>query len=385
MKRAAADAFAPVGNAMFDPKAYFAQFQQAAMNGQSLSVPGTVAPAAAAVASTALAEEKSELHIQVESKSMSAVRCAAIVKEKGNNFTTVVAIAALTTMSTKSSYKLREDLLRQPHVKKLCERVQKLLAAPSAGLPLDLLAQAAWSLVRFPNEVMGTPSVTLGPLAKMLAAANPGTGWQPNTASQVLFCLTKGEIIVQYKVLVSQVVKELVRDNGLKVGKLSHEELVNMLSTISKARVYIPNKDEKKQKMSREMIHVRCEANDEAYFQYASKRICAESGEMDVRLVATVAHIHSEAGIRDEKLFKAVCPRIMEKSKDLDEKSMGRAIKAYARFMIPLREEAQGFRTMAVIAKGDFIRPSDKPKKTGPRTFDQPIPLYEKTQLHSRG
>merc|ERR1719235_2855732 len=96
---------------------------------------------------------------------------------------------------------------------------------------------------------------------------------------------------------------------------------------------------------------------------------------MDVRLVADVAHVHAQAGVRDEKLFKAICPRIMAKQKELDEKAMGRCIKAYARFMIPLREEAQGFRTMAVVAKGDFIRPSDKPKKEGPKTTT--------TRLHS--
>lgn len=389
MKRSAGEAFAaaapaggnfqPSKTAMLDPKAYFAQFQQAAMAGQALAAPGTTSPAVAAAASTAPApsEEKSDVQKQVESAS--AVKCATIVRDKGANFTTVVAIEALSTMATKSSYKLREELLRQPHVKKLCERVRKTLESPSAGLSLELLSRAAWCLVRFPDEVIGAPTVTLGHLARLLSGDPVSPA--PNTCAQVLVVLAKVQhekkpIIMQHKDLVSKVVKEFVKDNGRKIAHLSQESLADMLTAITKSRVYIPLKGQQQT--------VRLEANDELYFSYASKRIIDEVDTIDGRVVAGVAHVHAEAGVRDEKLFKAICPRIMAKQKELDTKTMGRCIKAYARFMIPLREEAQGFRTMAIVAKGDFIRPSDKPKKTGPKTFDQPVALYPKTQVHGR-
>lgn len=388
MKRSASEAFAPQvpasgvfqpgASAMMDPKAYFAAFQQASLSGQALAPPGTpaamLAPqAAAASTAPAPAEEKSEVHQQVEAAS--AVRCASIVKDKGANFTTVVAIEALSTMATKSSYKLREELLKQAHVKKLCERVAKVLAAPPSGLSLETLSRAAWSLVRFPAEVLGAPATTLGPAARLLGAACASGGWPADTASRLLWCLAKAEIILQHKQIVSQVVREFTRDLGRRVPELSQEGLVNMLSAIAKARQHTKTGD---------LGTVRLEANDELFFSYASKRIIAESETMDVRLVADVAHIHAQAGLRDEKLFKAICPRVMAKQKELDEKAMGRCIKAYARFMIPLREEAQGFRTMAVVAKGDFIRPSDKPKKDGKKKYDHPVALYAQTQLHTR-
>jgi hypothetical protein len=402
MKRTAAEAFAPAvpaagvfqpgGKAMFDPKAYFAQFQQAAMQGQALAPPGTVVPPAAA--STAPApggEVKSELQQQIESAS--AIKCAAIIKDKGVNFTTAMAIEALSTMATKSSFKLREELLKQQHVKKLCERVRTIVSQPPAGMSLETLSRAAWCLVRFPNEVLGdSPGTVFGPLAQALSAATVGSApsWHANTAARILHCLAKADFghvdfktascIMRHKHIVTQVVKELCRDVGRRVAELSQEELVNMLTSIAKARVHIPGKSD-----SRETRTIRLEANDELYFQYASKRIIDEVERMDVKLVADVAHVHSESGVRDEKLFKAICPRIVSKSKELDEKAMGRCVKAYTRFMIPLREEAQGFRTMAVVAKGDFIRPSEKPKRTGPKTYDHPVALYGKTQVHTRG
>jgi len=387
----ASGVFKPSANAVLDPKAYFAQFQQAALAGQYLAPPGTVAitPPAAAAASTAPAPgEKSEVHLQVEAAS--AVKCAGIIRDRGSNFTTVVAIEALATLATKSSYKLREELLGQAHVKKLCDRVRGFLVEPPPGLTLDLASKAGWSLTRFPEEVLGDKAATLAPLAKMLGAANPGTGWHVNTASKVLGVLAKAEVsqgnscIMQHTALVSLVIKELVRDRGLKIKHLSQEELVNMLGSLAKARIHVPRKGETKKDSC--LGTVRMEANDELYFDYATKRIIEEVNTMDGRLVAEVAHIHAQAGIRNEALFKAICPRIMAKQKELDVKTMGRCIKAYARFMIPLREESQGFRTMAVVAKGDFIRPSDKPKKIGgPKKYDQPVPLYEKTQVHGRG
>merc|ERR1740138_671974 len=126
------------------------------------------------------------------------------------------------------------------------------------------------------------------------------------------------------------------------------------------------------------MVHA--EANDELLFSIAARRIEEEVEEIDAKLLADIIHTHNEIGIRNEKLFKAVCPLICRKQKELDETTMGKVIKAYRRFMIPLKEEAQGFRTMAVVSKGDFIRPSEKPKRTTKKTFDHPVQLYDKTQ-----
>merc|ERR1712110_263079 len=117
----------------------------------------------------------------------------------------------------------------------------------------------------------------------------------------------------------------------------------------------------------------------------AAKRITAEIDTVGVWELANLAHIHAEIGIRNEALFKTMCPSIIAKKKDINEDMMAKVIKAYTRFMIPLREEQQGFRTMAVVAKGDFVRPSEKPKREGKKTFDKPVALYEKTQVHSRG
>lgn len=373
MKRTASDAFGeacggsvaqafrfePVGEALVDPKAYFAQWQQASM----------AFPMVASTASSA-ASSCGETEVLGQVAGMSAVRCASFVKDKGHNFSTAVAVEALCVMATKSSFKLREELLRQTHVRKLCDRVRGTLCRPPAGIALDLLARSCKALIRFPTEVLGQAQATLGPTAAALAQAHT---WSCETAATVLWCLAKADVVMQHKQLVSMVVKELVSDLGRRVAELSHENLVNLLWAVARSRRHIRQGDH---------TMIRTETNDETLFKIAAKRVCDELSGFDVRLLAELAHTHAEIGIKNEGLFKTISVKILAKQKDLKEDVMGRAIKAYARFMIPLTEEKQGFRTMAVVQKGDFIRPSDKPKKRG-NHYDKPQALFDKTPVHS--
>jgi hypothetical protein len=365
---------------LLDPKAYFAQWQQAALTGQAALLPKG-APAAAVPAAPATSpspkaaaprEEKSEMERQVEE--VSAVRCAAIVKEKGDKFTTGVAIAALRTMATKSSFKLREELVKQTHVRKLCTRIAQLLLAPPMGLPFVSLASAAWSIARFPDDVRGDNKATFDATTRKLASMK-GSAWDVETVSKLLWSLAKAQIIHLHKPLVSQIVKELVADEGRRAKELTHEGLMNLLWSVARARRHIQQGDH-------QTVHV--EPNDEFLFRLAAARVTKELDTIDAKYLAELAHIHAEIGIRNEGLFKKICPRIIANQKDLREDEMGKAIKAYCRFMIPLREEAQGFRTMAIVAKGDFQRPSDKPEKKGKKVFDHPQALFPSTQLHQR-
>lgn len=317
--------------------------------------------------------EKNEMLEQVQKAS--AVKVATLLKEQGQNFTSIVAIEALHTMATKSSFKLREELLHQPAVRKLCQRVQALIRSPPSTLTFEHLATAVWSLTRFPEEVHGEPQSTYGATARSLGNLE-GTQWTANGASRVLYSLAKADVIQKHKEVVSKVVQELVRDQGRRVRELSHEGLVNLLWAVSRARQHVKEGDHKT---------VHCEANDEELFAIASKIVIAQVEQIDVRLLAELAHTHAQIGIKNVPLFKAMCPRIVSKSKDLDEKTMAKTIQAYRRFMIPLRDEQQGFRTLAIVQKGDFIRPSDKPKHSGPRKYDHPQALYPNTPVHAKG
>jgi hypothetical protein len=305
---------------------------------------------------------------------MSAVRCAATVKEKGDKFTTAVAITALRTMATKSSFKLREELVKQPHVRKLCQRIAQLLLAPPMGLPFNTLAIAAWSLARFPDDVRGDAKALFGATTRALANSK-GSAWDVDAVSKLLWSMAKAQVIHQHKALVSQVVKEIVADEGRRARELTHEGLVNLLWSVSRARRHVHEGD---------LSTVHVEPNDEFLFKLASQRVTKELDSIDVKYLAELAHTHAEIGIKNEGLFKTMCPRICAKQKDLREDEMGKAIKAYTKFMIPLKQEAQGFRTMAIVAKGDFQRPSDKPEKKGKKVFDHPQALFPKTQVHQR-
>jgi hypothetical protein len=205
----------------------------------------------------------------------------------------------------------------------------------------------------------------------------PPSAYKINDAVKILYVLAKQEVIINHKPLVSKVVAQLVQDQGRLVRDLTHENLVQVIHAVAQARRHLKEGD---------LQTVQVEPKDEELFNYVSARVRKEIEQIEVWLIAQLIHSHNEAGVKDEGLFAACAPKIIAKQKELNEKSMGKVIKAYTRFMLPLKEEQQGFRTMAIVQKGDFIRPSEKPKRgSRQKSFDKPIQLYEKTQLHSRG
>ncbi|CAE7501709.1 unnamed protein product [Symbiodinium sp. CCMP2592] len=349
---------------MLDPKAYFAQWQAAAQQ-------------AATIPQLSPEEDTEQDAVLQQVSSLSAVRCAAHVKEKGQNFTSLVAIEALCTMATKSSFKLREDLFRQPHVKALCKKIQELLSQPPPALDLRDLSRAAEALAKFPEEARGNAAMSMGAIANSMSQLNT-TDWSADTASKLLWSMARcgdGEEIRKNKHVVSHVVKELVRDKGRRIQELSYDGLVHLLWAVAKARI-------QKRGVDRQTVHTQ--ESDNFLFQLTSRRICDEIDRIPVTLLADVVQIHHEIGIKNERLFRAICPKIVSKQKELREDQMAKCIKAYTRFMIPLKEQAQGFRTMAIVQKGDFLRPSDKPKPMGKKTYEKPQALYPDTQLHSK-
>lgn len=399
MKRTAAEAFGegalapsaaafhPTGAALLDPRAYFAQWQQGQMtappplasqsgatrSGAMVSASSTYGGGAAASGAAVAGETQHEV------ATVSAVRCAAIVKEKGVNFTLRTQVEALFTMATKSSFKLREELVKQPHVRKLCGKVLECVRQPPPSIAQDLplMAKAVWSLARFPEDVHGEAQQFLNPAARLLGATLTSTPspWEAESATKVLWCLARKEAIYPHKQLVSQVVKEMVKDKGARVNHLSHEGLNNLLFSIARARLHNHKGDHRT---------VQLEENDELLFDLVAQRVTREIDTVGVHLLGDLVHTHAEVGLRKEAFFRAICPRILKDQQELRGDVMAKIIKAYTRFMIPLKEEPQGFRTMAVVAKGDFMRPSDKPKRTGKKTFDKPQSLFPRTQLHSR-
>lgn len=340
-----------------DPKAYFAQWQQAA-NAQAV------------VAEEKASEfvEKSELQQQLES--VSAVKCASIIQEKGQNFSPVVAIEALCTMAKKSSFKLREDLFKQPHVRQLCKRVQEILKAPPANMDMFDISRAAEALAKFPDDARGDAAMSVGAVANSLSRLK-SSNWSADSAAKLLWSLArygKGEEILKHR-------QELVRDKGRRVHDLSYEGLTHILWAVTRARF---------QKRTGDLQSVHTEDSDNLLFQIAAKRVIDEIDRFPVSLLADIIYTHHEIGIRNERLFRVICPKIVSKQNEIREDQMAKCIKAYARFMIPLKEEAQGFRTMAVVQKGDFLRPSDKPKPQGKKTFDKPQALYPEPMLHAK-
>eukprot|EP00913_Durusdinium_trenchii_P027202 g25522.t1 len=229
-------------------------------------------------------------------ESVSAVKCASIVQEKGQNFSPVVAIEALCTMAKKSSFKLREDFV-----------------------DMFDISRAAEALAKFPDDARGDAAQSVGAVANSLSRLKT-TDWTADSAAKLLWSLArygKGEEIQKHKQAVSYI--ELVRDKGRRVHELSYEALTHMLWAVARARL---------QKRTGDLQSVHTEESDGLLFQIATRRVIDEIDRFPVSLLADIIYTHHEIGIKNERLFRVICPKIVSKQNEIREDQMAKCIKA---------------------------------------------------------
>ncbi|CAD7956052.1 unnamed protein product [Amoebophrya sp. A120] len=118
---------------------------------------------------------------------------------------------------------------------------------------------------------------------------------------------------------------------------------------------------------------------EEQVFNKISEKIQMSKDSISLKHLADIVSVYALFGLKDEQLFHSLAPIFLtEKAKGkLNDFDFQQTLKAYIKFNLPLREEAQGFRNIAVIGKGDFTRPSDKPKKEK-FAYHRPEPLQDR-------
>ncbi|CAK8996842.1 unnamed protein product, partial [Durusdinium trenchii] len=153
------------------------------------------------------------------------------------------------------------------------------------------------------------------------------------------------------------------------------EEIQKHKQAVARARL---------QKRTGDLQSVHTEESDGLLFQIATRRVIDEIDRFPVSLLADIIYTHHEIGIKNERLFRAA-----RTQNGLNLNHAAARGWWYGRSpMTPaLQPEESGFdmffRTMAVVQKGDFLRPSDKPKPQGKKTYDKPQ-APERTQKGQR-
>jgi hypothetical protein len=142
-------------------------------------------------------------------------------------------------------------------------------------------------------------------------------------------------------------------------GAATHKAI---LSTSSKIKIA---HHEEHEKMIYEAVRDRLEAQ-------ATISSNVDAGYLKI-LIDCVC-IFALFGFKDEKLFATLTPIFLKNRARIGEKEFNDVMQAYIKFNLPFREGAVGMRQVAIVAKGDFMRPSDKPRRAKFK-YDRPEPL----------
>eukprot|EP00392_Amoebophrya_sp_AT5.2_P015951 g16177.t1 len=102
---------------------------------------------------------------------------------------------------------------------------------------------------------------------------------------------------------------------------------------------------------------------EERVFHAISARVAQIAESVPLKHLSDLVAVFAFFGLKDEDLFNKIAPLFLKGKSKMSDHDFQQVLKAYIKFNLPLREQAVGFRTVAIMGKGDFTRPSDKPKK----------------------
>jgi len=101
--------------------------------------------------------------------------------------------------------------------------------------------------------------------------------------------------------------------------------------------------------------------HEDALFESIAKRLIDDIDKISPVFLVDIIHNFASLGLKNERLLSAICPKLL--AANLHEALMAKCIKAYTRFSVPFRDSSQGYRQTAIVLKGDYQRPSDRPPK----------------------
>lgn len=293
-----------------------------------------------------------------------------LIKGKAKDLNNLMAIEVLYQFAAhpRTTLRFRQEIIKHDEIKRLADRVKGLLKAQSIQT-FETLGKATFGLARMGFVDRDSPQTDKSSFdaACIWAQRIPDSGYMnlpSNSIGRFMWAISRAgmEKDPAKKTMLARMVREVCTAD--RVRQLEIPVLIQLLTAVARFRTY------KGERL--ETIHV--EASDEELFKNVAIRVIAnlDSTLLDGKAYVNLSHAFAEIGIRNEELFNAICPKILEKQEELRADDMAKVVKAFARFAIPLREKAQGFRHVAVVSKGDFVRPSEKPKGRKKFTYEKP-------------
>lgn len=173
--------------------------------------------------------------------------------------------------------------------------------------------------------------------------------WPARSMAYLLSGLAKSDKIENHRDLVSACVKELV---GGRLRELDTDAMAEMLCAVAVARRHTDGPTET----------IRRQPDDEKLFEEVGRMAMKMMNQFQPRQLSELVHNYALFGMRNNDLFRIAAPRVLELQNKMSEFERAQAIKAYARFGIPLREQTAKLKNVHIVT-GDFQRPSDPPPK----------------------
>mmetsp|Transcript_92582 Transcript_92582/g.247588 ORF Transcript_92582/g.247588 Transcript_92582/m.247588 type:complete len:371 (-) Transcript_92582:283-1395(-) len=291
----------------------------------------------------------------------SAFDVVKLVQDRVEQLTATHQAVVLFQIAQLAGNKARAEVRANKSMLRLADRMKQTLRTAKTSsvlLPARVAIKGLYALAKL-DMVGGERAACEGCAAA--CQRTPLCEVDSRSLTMFIFAMAKSGMSREHKQLLGQFVAELK-------PRTREVEFDNLLEAMWGVCTSMTQPAEGQRSM------VRTESCEEALFNAVAERAVLHAASLEPRQLSDIVHNFAQIGLRHTQLFNVLSERILKNQHKLTADQMLKAVKAYQRFGIALREAPQGFTDTAIIAKGDFIRPSDKPPAKKFR-YERPPPL----------
>lgn len=271
-------------------------------------------------------------------------------------------VAALFKIASTATMKAREACLSDKTVVSIASKLRLSLRnakLASVNLPAKAASEGLYALAKM--DMLHKDREAVAGAAAACERADIKL-WDSKSMTKLVYGMARSGFAAHFKPLITSVVREIEP----RTRELEMDSLLECMWGITKGTVHTLTETKG--------VMIRTETAEENLFRAVAERAILHATSLEPRQMSDIVHNFAQIGMKHERLFKCLGDRILKKQDKMTDEQMLKAVKAYQRFGIPLRDAPQGFKDTAIVAKGDFLRPSDKPPPKKFR-YDRPPPI----------
>lgn len=301
-------------------------------------------------------------------KSASGRKVYELVADKVESLSVVALVEALYGIATRTNAKVRAEVVSSRQCARMADRIKRAVQAPSCALDVLVVTKALYAIAKLRLAVQDDAFFTT--CAKKVDVADPKQ-LGIESLVQAIHGMAAARCIIAQKPLAQKLTKEIGRRSD-EVSKLKPMQISELLWGVQQKALH-----KSKDGNDKNVTVVRREIDDDKVYNSVADRVLRMKDDLSAHQMVEILGNFAAFGLARRDVFQAFGPKIYAQKSSFNGEQWKRAIVAFGRFGVPLREAAVGpclkRKHEVIVQVGDYVRSSERKRK---RDSDLNIPQH---------